>query len=55
MEKTIFMYTTFLNWRKDNDVDNVIEVSNFQYIFGLLSNDSNREYLFIPNHLLTAL
>jgi hypothetical protein len=29
MDKTILMYTTFLNWRRDNDVDNVIDVSSF--------------------------
>lgn len=28
MEKTILMFTTFIDWRKENDVDNVLEVGN---------------------------
>ena len=30
MEKTILMFTNFMDWRKENDVDNILEVS---YIF----------------------
>jgi hypothetical protein len=26
MEKTILMFTTFMDWRKENDVDNILEV-----------------------------
>jgi len=26
MEKTILMFTTFMSWRKENDVDNILEV-----------------------------
>ena len=27
MEKTILMFTTFMDWRKENDVDNILNVS----------------------------
>jgi len=27
MEKTILMFTNFMDWRKENDVDNILEVS----------------------------
>lgn len=27
MEKTILMFTTFMDWRKENDVDNILDVS----------------------------
>jgi len=26
MEKTILMFTNFMNWRKENDVDNILDV-----------------------------
>lgn len=26
MEKTILMFTNFMNWRKENDVDNILTV-----------------------------
>ncbi len=26
MDKTILMFTTFMDWRKENDVDNILEV-----------------------------
>ena len=28
MDKTKLMFNNFLDWRKENDVDNIIEVSN---------------------------
>lgn len=31
MEKTQLMFTNFINWRRENDVDNVITVSPSKY------------------------
>lgn len=31
MEKTQLMFTNFINWRRENDVDNVITVSPCKY------------------------
>jgi len=33
MDKTILMFTTFLNWRKENDVDNIIDVSTITSLY----------------------
>jgi hypothetical protein len=27
MDKTILMFTTFMDWRKENDVDNILDVT----------------------------
>jgi CRAL/TRIO, N-terminal domain len=28
MDKTILMFTNFMDWRKENDVDNILDVRN---------------------------
>ena len=33
MEKSILMFTTFIEWRKDNDVDNILNVGYPTTIF----------------------
>lgn len=57
MDKTILMFTTFLNWRKENDVDNIIDVSAFflfitrlcLFLLGIMAS------LPLPYQILTAL
>ena len=43
MDKTKLMFNNFLDWRKENDVDNIIEVSS-QSINLLLKKSSNSSF-----------
>ena len=31
MDKTILMFTNFMDWRKENDVDNILDVRNLNW------------------------
>ena len=33
MDKTILMFTNFMNWRRENDVDNILTVRHFSNSF----------------------
>lgn len=38
MEKTLLMFNNFMNWRKENDVDNILTV-RYNRVFSNLLND----------------
>jgi hypothetical protein len=39
MEKTLLMFNNFMNWRKENDVDNILTVRYISMSFLTLFND----------------
>lgn len=58
MDKTILMFTTFLNWRKENDVDNIIDVSAFfllHYPSLLIPTGNNGESAFTLSNINCSL
>ena len=50
MEKTKLMFNTFLEWRKENDVDNIIEVSYYSKLVRIKEIGTQKKFHCVPNY-----